>query len=412
MASVDSTMNLMPPGMGWQNQSWTNLSDMSTFQRAAISTIHAADSDPSSRFFGRVNRRRTVVSGHSRGGAATLISMLEDLSILGAIAFEPVSLIQTPGQNYNDPEGHGDRDYPTRPILVFSAALDRDEPWPLVDTIYEQLTGPTSLVTIHGANHEWTYDAATPGGLTSQSQISEGERHAVDQAYSTAFLRRFVEADATHDEFMFGEQGLSTSLSSQGVSVASDRFMSTQILVDDYESDEGSNLLGEANTGTSLATDEISTPYDAGLLEWNITGEPQSRINQRSHARHLAWSAGSASFRAAVGSLDLSDRRYATLRVHRDCSPPPGNTQLPDDTCPAVTTTFTVQLTDGSGEMYEVTTGSAVLGASGVVGRHWSNLSLPLADASGIDLADLASVAVVFDQVSTGEIWIDDLRFE
>ncbi|MGB0640242.1 MAG: chlorophyllase/cutinase-like alpha/beta fold protein, partial [Myxococcota bacterium] len=212
VASVDSSSNVT--GVP---QSWQNLSDMSTFQLAAADMMLAESADTASDLHGAVDPDLIFVSGHSRGGGASLISLWERPSLMGAICFEQVSPLQTPEQDWDDPAQNGNRPFPERPVIIFSAANDLDEAWPLVDSAFDQLTGPSTLVTLHGTNHEYTYDADTPGSYTSSSAISFDERHELDQRWSTAFLRRHAYGEIGWDALLHGPEGLESDLSTPGV---------------------------------------------------------------------------------------------------------------------------------------------------------------------------------------------------
>ena len=101
---------------------------------------------------------------------------------MGAVCFEQVSPLQAPNQDWDDPARNGNRPFPERPVLIFSAANDLDEAWPLVDSAFDQLTGPSTLVTLHGTNHEYTYDATRraptrvrhPSASTSATRSTSG----------------------------------------------------------------------------------------------------------------------------------------------------------------------------------------------------------------------------------------------
>jgi dienelactone hydrolase len=402
VASVDSSFNVSGRG-----QSWQNLTNMSTYQLATIDHLLAQSEDESSALKGLVDPTRIIVSGHSRGGGASLISLWREPMLAGAICFEQVSPLQTPSQNWDDPLRNGDRLFPTRPILIFSAADDADEPWPLVDTAYEQTQGPTALVTLHGTNHEYTYDAGTPGGTTSSSEISSDERHELDQYYSTAFIYRFMYADLTHDGALFGETGRSSSLSMPGVSVAGRRYLASSWLIDDFQEDPDENLWGGLHGQASLDDDQTSAPYTEGLIAAGRGEEQTHRIDAWSQARHLSWSSEDASFWTALtpdgSSVDLSAHRWLRFRVASDCPPP-------SDPCPVRDADFDVELWDASGASASVSIYDGV-GDVGIVGRHWTTATLPLENFA-VDLTQIQGVELRFDALDEGDLWIDDLRVE
>ena len=73
----------------------------------------AESADPTSDLFGAVDSDRVFVSGHSRGGGASLISLWERPSLMGAVCFEQVSPLQAPNQDWDDPARNGNRPSPS-----------------------------------------------------------------------------------------------------------------------------------------------------------------------------------------------------------------------------------------------------------------------------------------------------------
>lgn len=411
VASVDGSANV-----SGVSQSWQNLVDMSTFQLAAVQRLAELDQDPTSPLFGHVDADRVFVSGHSRGGGASLISLWREPGLLGAICLEPVSPLQTPSQDWGEPEDNGDRALPTRPILLLSAALDLDEPWPLVDVSYEQTVGPAMVVTIHGANHEDSYDAGTAGGTTSSSTIPRAARHAIDQHYSTAFLRRFgglgdEGGDLAWEAALFGPEGLESDLSEQGVSVHGRRFAARAAEIDDFQGVEDENLWGGANVAEALTEDENAEPYEEGLRAVGRYDERGERIGRWARARRLSWELPEAELALwldpAGGPVDLTGWDRLSLRVARDCpSPYTGS-------CPPQVVDVEVLLWDAEGAEASLSL-SEGMGGNGIVGRHWSEARVDLDAFVGVDLSAVEGVALrpAGRAWEEGTLWIDDLRVE
>jgi hypothetical protein len=408
VASVDASAAIA--GVG---QSWDNLYDLSSVQLALVDLLRE---DPGPVLAGHVDPDRIFVSGHSRGGAASLISLWREPALNGAICYEPVSPIQTPWQDWTDPESNGDRPFPVRPILIFAGSLDADEPWPLVDTAWEQTTGPALFVTLMGANHEDTLDADTPGYDTSASTISVAARHDLDQHYSVAFLSRFggigdPAGDLSMELPLFGPESLSTDLSGEGVAVHGRRHLASSLVLDDFQGTDGENRLGGENLGAGLDANANEEPYTDGLAAAWRSSDVIEVIGEWAVARHLAWSDPSAeltlSLSPDVAPVDLSARSTLVLRVQRDC-PPPGA-----GSCPEVGSDFDVCLRDAS-DREAVVAVSTGMGDLGVVGRHWQASLLPLDAFGAVDLAAITQVALRFDVlgIEEGDLWVDDLRVE
>ena len=61
--------------------------------------------------------------------------------------------------------------------------------------------------------------------------------------------------------------------------------------------------------------------------------------------------------------------------------------------------------------MQLATVASTVMGERGIVGRHWSSVRVPLDDLA-VDRSALIGVSIELDRTASGELWLDDLRFE
>jgi hypothetical protein len=183
-------------------------------------------------------------------------------------------------------------------------------------------------------------------------------------------------------------------------------------MVDDFASaDPSTNLLGAANSGSGVSTNDNVAVYDEGLVTMGITGERRTRINARGRARALSWAQAGARLDLDLGgSVDATDHRYLLVRGARTCPPPPGFSG-PDNTCPPQTLTFEVAVRDGSGASYSWSTGAGIAGENGIVGRHWAGViaDLSQADAS-VDLGDLGAIEVRL--LGSGSLWLDDVRLE
>ncbi|MBN1335276.1 MAG: hypothetical protein JXB39_04900 [Deltaproteobacteria bacterium] len=394
-------------------QSWDNLHDLSTVQLGLVDLLRR---DPGPILEGHLDTDRIFVSGHSRGGAASLISLWRDPALGGAVCFEPVSPVQTPYQDWGDPDGNGDRPYPVRPILLLAGSRDADEPWPLVDTAWDQTVGPTLFATLMGANHEDTFDEDTPGTDTSASTIPVAARHDLDQHFSVAFLARFgaigdPAGDLSMERLLFGPESLSSDLSAEGVAVHGRRYLASTLRIDDFQGDGAENLLGGTNAGSGLAIDTNEAPYDEGLAAAWRSADVIDVIGRWSVARHLAWSDPEAELRFELSPdgapADLTERSTLALRVQRDC-PPPGYGACPDEEAD-----FEVVLGDASGCEVAVLV-SEGMGVLGIIGRHWQDSLLPLDAFAPVDLARATTITFRFDAIgiAEGDLWVDDLRVE
>jgi pimeloyl-ACP methyl ester carboxylesterase len=392
------------------SQSWDNLSDMSAVQLAGRELLLAESADETTAFAGRIDPDRVFVAGHSRGGGASLISLWREPALAGALCFAQVSPLQTPDPDWGDPEENGDRPFPERPLLFLAAGDDLDEPWPLPHSAYDQNSGPTVFVVEHGTNHEWAYDEGTPGWTTSDSDISWGERHALDQAWSTAFLERFARGDLDYEASLFGAPALSSTLSDRGVSTSGRRYLDSELLVDDFSGETGEDLLGGVVEGGGLDTNENAPPYTDGLVAAGRGSTQVERIADWTPARRLGWGEEEASLRFSLspegGGIDLREQRALHLRLSAPCAPPPGD-------CEEVEPSLSVTLIDADGAELSVEAEEG-MGALGVVGRHWGQVVLPLDSFLPVDLSRVVAIELRFAAAAppNDELWVDDPRLE
>lgn len=247
-----------------------NIRDRSNAQLAALDAMVRWSADPSNLFFGRVDAQRVVLSGHSRGGGASLVSWEQRKSadIKGIIDIQGVDMTAF---------GFGSPPI-TIPVLGITASQDVDLNYPHVEPTEDQLEAPYTWVTLNGGIHAYTADTV-PIEPDDRPSISRSRQQQLTAYYSTAFLRQVVglgdgSASPTFTptptpDVLFSHQGAARAkdeISEQGVHVRWRRFSPQAVVIDTFEGprDENGpdlNLLGGTNTSQGLARDEQVPVY-------------------------------------------------------------------------------------------------------------------------------------------------------
>jgi hypothetical protein len=325
---------------------------------------------------------------------------------VGAILIKPLDPVATIGgaEIWNTP-------LPERPVLVFGGEADADLPFPMVDFLYERRRAPMVAVTIGGAAHMSTCDgcALEPG---AQPTIDRAQEWAVTNAYAVTFLDHVTKGDLSRGVALFGRGGLSTTLSTAGVWVQADRRMDAPV-VDDYQDDVvGRNALGLGTGAVGLLAgtpgeepwllEALRALPDTYTFARELFGRPALLAHTR--ARRLEWTAAAdpaggdgVSYGSELGGLHAGGRTAFVLRA-----------RVPQGRVPAEA--LAVRFVDGAQRTVTLPLPAAV-GRNGL-GRHFSNVVVPLAEvaAAGLDLDDLARVELRLS--GAGQLVVDDLRFE
>jgi hypothetical protein len=395
VASVDGT------SLVYQNGAYLpvtigNLALLSEGLRAGLAHLRERNSDPSFALAHRLDLDRVVLAGHSRGAGAALIAAQATPSVLGLLLIKPVDPFSVAGG-----EMAWNRPLPDKPILLTFAGNDADVIYPVGDFLYERRSGPISAHTILGSLHAWSCDQcpAERGGV---AQVTREEDWAVTNAFAVAFLDYVTGEDMSGAGVLFGQAGLSTGLTPQGILRRADRY-ARGVLVDDFQDEAPTNALGLPSYGTGLYSSS-EEPW----LRQAAQATPQLGSGRRSlylqpevlaysRARQLRWSQGEAVYGNQLGSLDARGLGAFVFRARSDGAPFPGS-QL------------RVRLRDGEGGVVTVE-GTIAVGRNGI-GARFSDVIVPLErfEAQGLDLAHLTSVELVLE--GQGALEIDDLRFE
>jgi dienelactone hydrolase len=377
------------------NLSYANLLRVHRFLQAEVAWLRAADTDPEEPLHGHLDLEHMIASGHSRGGGGTMVALDQNPDFAGFMALQPVSPLLSPGGSAFN------HTLPPRPLLLVSAGRDGDVVFPIVDNLYEQTTGPTSLVTIRGGKH--TFSKRVPvTEMGSAATITQDQFIALSQVYTVAFLDRYTRMDLSRESIVHGPRGQATTITSppdNGVTLRTRRYTLETPVTDFQAPDAMTNTPLGAVTNERLLALSVESPYSRWLnvLPAGVERTAGAALQRALHARYVERG-GRVLF--ALGDTDLRPRRALVLSVTRDNS-------LARDA--------TVRLRDTRGAEATVSLG-AYAGHVGLTSR-WVSSIVPLQafrDATpALDLEHIAELAFLLDDgANPGDLWLDDLRFE
>jgi hypothetical protein len=376
----------------------TNMNLMSENQRAAIAFLRARNGDPTWPLHGRIDADRVIVAGHSRGGAASLITAAAEPSVIGGILIKPLDPMATVGG-----EQVWRRDLPAKPFLVIAGGNDGDLPYPMVDFLYERRAGPMTMVTILGSVHNFSCDTC-PVEPNVSAEIGRDRDWAVTNAYAVAFLRYLGGQGLSQAPLLFGPAALSTRLSPLGVLVRADRRLRARPVDDFQDQLVGRNQLGLRSDEEgliwsaeepSLAGPGLALPdgyeFYRGLLQ-------RPDVQERCRAQRIEWDRPGAVWRTDLGALDARAFASFVFRARTDRETIEGDR-------------LALRFHDSEGNV-AIIQGAGRAGDRGIGGR-FSDVIVPVEAirSAGVDVAVLERVELVM-WGAAGAVFIDDLRFE
>jgi hypothetical protein len=362
---------------------------------ASVAYLRVRNREPSFPLAGRLDWKRIVMAGHSRGAAGALLATDSKPSVIGMLLIKPVDPMAVVGG-----ESMWNRALPARPGLMTIAGNDADVIYPIADFLYERRAAPMSAHTILGSLHAWSCDVcpAERGGV---AQITREQDWAVTNAYAVAFLKYITGQAPEAAAVLYGAAGLSTNLSPLGVWRRSDR--GPQVLVDDFQDDTPANALGGETYARGMLFSRQLAWLDQAVENTPALGQNRRAAYLRpevaafSLARELGWSQDGAVYGNTLGNIDVSGLAAFALRVRSDAAR-------------LAASQVQLRLIDAAGNA-AVVDGSVATGGNEIAGRFVDAIA-PLArfKAQGIDLHHLAAAELVFS--GQGSATLDDLRFE
>lgn len=384
--------------------------------------------------------RRLVLIGHSRGGEAanwlaTEVGLDQALSyanhgygpVRGLLLVAPaVALFGSNGTNV--------------PLAVIISGCDGD----VIDgdgqLFYEAVRlgggdAPATTVVLGGANHN-NFNTLLGGDMVGHAERPDCQpplgperqrRFLVD--YAADFLATLFDPDPAARLAAAARLGMDVTAPAPAevlglparvaaLPAAADR---QTIFIPAAPEELTTNALGGAVAAAGITTHYCEAGYSVPAT--HPGSEPCLRPNIAIPAYPamtvVSWSApgGAWRFELPAGTGDLS--RFTTLSLRAAVDP------LSPLNAAGATQRFTLRLTDGAGQVAAVTTRrdepaltfppgnvteNEVFGPTYSSLLPLSTLRVPLADFGGIDLTDVAEIALVFDQSLSGALFLGDLE--
>ncbi|CAG0985240.1 hypothetical protein PLCT2_02149 [Planctomycetaceae bacterium] len=378
----------------------------------STATLTSPSSQP---FVGKVDPLRVVFSGHSRGGGSTHQSHVRNLvsKCRGVIYFMPFDLrydtntVSGAGPfsagSYNFSINAIPTNMPRLPCLNLAAENDGDLSYPFADQIGDRRVGPTTNVTVWGANHNQTGDAHANDG---SPQITAVEQKARLWHLVTAFIKRWTDTDGRYlDGVLYTNQFVNTTTDRSQIGVMGWRNMAERILVDDFQdATTTTNSLGGANSLSAGSRTEASIyPNMGNYASLGI--------------RHNIVTVGTginATYSTSFTAQDVSKCKRFAMRIGQ-------TTSVGYDWV-----TVRIRLTDSTNATSTVTVfdraapNATYLPDFGTPAANWYDrfvdCQVLLSSFSGISFTSITRVELIYesDSTTTGtrQIYTDDLRFE
>ena len=413
------------------------------------STFNTAGAAPfGSKFIGKVDLQRVGTMGHSRGGEGVVKHYVHNASLgspYGVRAVFPLAPV-----DFNRPVINN------VPLSVMLPYCDGDvsdnQGVHFYDDARYNVAGDAAAkhtIQVMGGNHNyyntvWTpglfpagtaddWTAYTSGGSTDphcgtgagNKRLTAAQQRGTGLAYIAATMRAYVGGESAFLPVLTGAapppaSALTTNLhvSYHAPDTAATRRDVNRLL---GATNLTTNTLGGASAQTGLTPHDLcggESPQPQHCLPSTqaTSRQPHTVASARSSKRGLSqlrtgWtSLGTYSNDLPLGARNVSGFQWLTFRVSvnfADSRNPAGAAQ-----------NFTVVLTDGSGATASVRVGdvSGALfyppGSVASVPKVFLNTArIPLSSFSGINLTDVRSVQLRFDQNAQGAVLISDLAF-
>ncbi len=400
--SIDGSRVFFPTTTG-TSLTFTQQQTVANMMSEAITHFLAEQEKPTADFPCRLDPARVAVAGHSRGGGATLLvptARTDGAKIKGLISFQGVD----PG-SLTVPDGYVIPGFDL-PALWLDAALDGDVIYPINALQYGRARGPSTMVTILGSKHTFTFDSnATPhqGGTTPT--IMPSEHKAVCVQYSTAFLRaRVRDAAPTASDLdrVFGQSGLASTASSGGV-LFSFRPAKAFKFVARFD-DLPTVPLGKTEDGAAFAMTGSMTalPYETHATSVASMGTGTRRVSKEVLSVQLKWETTGGAFDVPLSAGAFSGKKAVVFDL-----------AMPNEGLSSGTTPLELEVKDSAG-------GTATTPIKDHLGAGWftrprrlATAYVPLAKLTGVDLAKATSIRIVAKSgIVAGVALLDSLRLE
>ncbi|MFP2927086.1 hypothetical protein ACLESO_18170 [Pyxidicoccus sp. 3LG] len=331
------------------------------------------------RFAGKLDMTKIHVSGHSRGGEASVAAyMLNTTFNIGSVS----SIAPVDGQSYTLPSAV--------PYFVILPAADGDV-WPLHGArIYDRALGTKSSIDVYGANHNffntvWAADN-DDSPATRQDFITATNQQRIGEAYLAAFARLHLKNEVVYGDIFRGR-------------LVYPSYAGFKIYPTHHE-----------NTHSRLSSGSAADFVGTGAITLANVANPAPHQTQ---AVRVGWTAGTATATRTVplAQRDTTGYEVVAFRVAQTTSASNPATGTQD---------FRVELTGGG-----ITRGTYAAKFDtipkpyphpyGVFHTVMTSVRVPLhsfiMNSSGLPLNNVDTVRFIFNSPTSGEVYVDDLEF-
>lgn len=355
---------------------WSHMHDHSTF--ASYPDLLG------NRFVGHVDLSKISVSGHSRGGEASVGAYIRNLGVFNIGSVSSIAPV--------DGVGHV---LPNVPYFVIIPAADGDVADLGGQRIYDRAGTATNVTTknainVYGASHNffntvWAADG-DDGSAGRADFIPAADQQRLGEAWLAAFARVHLTGETVYDDMLRGKLDFPS-------------FAGRKIYPERHESNFRV-LENGGNSGTAVAPASVA-----------VASPPRHQTS----AVKVTWSpgAGTLTYTVPIGQRDVTVFEVLSFRV----------AQTNAATNPAGSQEFRVELVGGG------QTRATYTGQFGDIPHPYHHVSwmgtfdealmttlrVPLhsfiMNQSGVTLNNIDTVRFRFDAVSQGEVYVDDVEF-
>jgi dienelactone hydrolase len=389
---------------------------------------------------GRADLGRLALLGHSRGGDESVTLANSPDMIAANRGYGPVAgaLLIAPAAAIGDPWAGA-----SAPLAMIQAACDGDVTEQVGQAFFEgarlaaEQSAWAASAWLEGANHN-AFNTILPGDMVTHrdrpdcATLLDGDaQRAWLVDYAGDFLATLFADDAAAVDAAKARMGLDVTTPAPAelygrparvafLAPAADR---QTVMIPAQEEELATNLLGGVVTAENAITHFCPKAFYSA---WSLPGSEPCRRNyvtvpgQPAHAV-VSWEQPGAALRFALpaGAGDLSGYATLSLRAAVDPASPLNEVGQPQ--------AFRVQLTDRAGNSAALQTrpdepalafppgemqGVSATETGFFTGRvPLTTIRLPLAGFAGVDLSDIAEIALLFDQTPSGTLFLADLEW-
>lgn len=356
---------------------WSHMNDHATF--TTYSDLLG------NRFLGHVDMSKISLSGHSRGGEASVGAFMRNMGVFSIGSVSSIAPVDSMIHNL-----------PDVPYFVILPSADGDVTTLSGQRIYDRAGGPTnnttkSLINVYGASHNffntvWAADG-DDGDPARDDFIPATDQQRLGEAWLGAFARVHLKGEGVYEDMPRGKLRFPS-------------FAGRKIFPARHEK-TFRVLENGSNTGTP----------GGGLSVVTVSSPPLSQ----SAAIKVTWTSntGTLTYSVPVGQRDVTGFEVLSFRV----------AQTTSTLNPAGAQEFSVELVGGGNTratftgnfaqippLYEHITGWGTANET-----LMTTLRVPLhsfiMNNSGVTLNDIDTVRFRFNAISQGEVYVDDIEF-